>query len=407
MTDAYPDIKLDREKDVANWLNKISMETGTRFVIIIDEWDCLFRDEQKQFRIQEQYVRFLRSLFKNSDSGRFLALGYMTGILPIKQYQSESALNNYDEYTMLSPRRFAPYLGFNPEEVRGLCETWRMDFDQAMEWYDGYRIGKERICGPNSIVQAMLAGEYGSYWTNTSAFTALKTYITMNFDGLKEAVTQMIGGQHVPVKVRTFQNDMTSLQNKDNVMTLMIHLGYLGYDAQREEAFIPNREIRQYFEDTLEFTGWDDLMKTIQESEDLLQLTLQGDEEAVAAALDECHMRYAPALKYNNEAYLSCCIQLAYYAARKDYHFFQEQPAGLGFADLILLPKKNIAKPAVVIELKWNESAETAIRQILDRKYPEALKGWPGEILLVGVSYQKNGDKKHVCKITGIPPVHG
>lgn len=401
LTEAFPDVELSPDMQVADWLDVISLKKKTRFVIIIDEWDSIFRDEPNNLKAQEQYVQFLRSLFKNSNSGRFLALGYLTGILPIKRYRSESSLNNFREYTMLTPGRLAPYIGFNTREVRDLCETWHMNFDQALEWYDGYLIGHEHICAPNSIVIAMDSQEYAGYWTNTGLFTALKDYITMDLGGLRDAVTQMIGGQHVPVRVRGFQNDMTILKNRDDVLTLLIHLGYLAYDADHEEAFIPNREIRQYFEDTLEETGWDDLVQTIQESEELLQLTQAGDADAVAEALDACHTRYIHAIHYNKENSLACCIQLAYYAARKDYLILQEQPAGRGFADIIFLPKKNVTLPAMVVELKWNQSADTAISQIKNQKYPDALAGYQGEILLVGVSYQKEGPeaKQHTCRI--------
>jgi len=155
-----------------------------------------------------------------------IALCYMTGILPIKKYNTESALNNFDEYTMLDPATMAPYIGFTEEEVKPLCEKYSMDFNDIKAWYDGYefkRVGS--IYSPFSVVKCLTRQQIGNYWIDTSTAEAAKDYINMNLDGLKEDVINMSLGQRVSVDVSSFENDFVNLHNKDQVMTLLIHLG--------------------------------------------------------------------------------------------------------------------------------------------------------------------------------------
>ena len=405
---AYPDI-VDIEKDgIADALTKINDKNNSQFIIIIDEWDCFYRDDKNNTKVQERYINLLRGLFKGNSAKKFLALGYITGILPIKKYNSESALNNFYEYTMLQPGKLAQYIGFTEDEVKNLCEQYDMDYGQAMEWYDGYSFRKvHHICGPNSVVKAMLEEEYANYWSQTVAYNSLLSYISMNFDGLKEDIKIMIGGQRVKVKVRTYQNDMISFRNKHDVMTVLIHLGYLAYDSENEEAYIPNKEVRMCFEDTIEGTNWSELIETMEHSEELLRATMAGDAEEVARQIDYSHSVNTSILNYNNENALASCIMLAYYTARKEYRIIREYPTGYGFADLVFLPKEGISyedHPAMVIELKWKKDAKTAITQIKENQYCDSLKDYKGKLLLVGISYEKSKDsgetnKKHSCVI--------
>jgi hypothetical protein len=402
LDEAYSGI-IDCEKNaISDALAMINDKTGAKFVIIIDEWDCLFRDDKSDTKVQERYINLLRSLFKGNRSKKFMVLAYITGILPIKKYNSESALNNFKEYTMTSPKRLAKYIGFTENEVKALCDEYDMDYDEVMSWYDGYSFkGVPHICGPNSVVNAMLDGNCENYWSQTVAYNSLVTYITMNFDGLRDAIVEVLGGNRIKVKVRTYENDMTSFKRKDDVLTALIHLGYLAYDTETEEAYIPNKEVRMCFEDTLEDTGWDEVIKAVNNSERLLQDTIDGDEEEVAERIDECHMENTSILKYNDENSLASCITLAYYTARKDYTIIRELPSGRGFADMVFVPKPGVDKPAMIVELKWNKKAETAINQIKENKYIKSLDGYKGEVLLVGISYEKDGTeaKKHRCVI--------
>jgi hypothetical protein len=394
---------LDCERDrVASALALINDKTGAKFVIIIDEWDCLFRDEKSNTEVQDRYINLLRSLFKGNRSKKFTVLAYITGILPIKKYNSESALNNFYEYTMTSPEPLAKYIGFTDDEVKALCNEYDMDYDKVMEWYDGYSFqDAEHVCGPNSVVKAMLSHRCNNYWSQTVAYNSLATYITMNFDGLRDAIVEVLGGNRIKVRVRTYENDMTSFKRKDDVLTALIHLGYLAYDTETEEAYIPNKEVRMCFEDTLEDTGWDEVIKAINNSERLLAYTIAGKAEEVARRIDECHMENTSILNYNNENSLASCITLAYYTARKDYTIIRELPSGYGFADMVFVPKPGVDKPAMIVELKWDKEVETAIDQIKKKKYIKSLDGYKGEVLLVGISYEKDGTdaKRHICVI--------
>jgi hypothetical protein len=405
LNETFPNCLSEGDTNVPFALDKINDKTGTQFIIIIDEWDCLFRDEKSNTKIQERYVNLLRALFKGNNAKKFAALAYITGILPIKKYSSESALNNFYEYTMTSPEPLAKYIGFTEDEVKALCDKYDMDYNKVMEWYDGYSFeGAEHICGPNSVIKAMLSHKCNNYWSQTVAYNSLATYITMNFDGLRDAIVSVLAGNRIKVRIRTFENDMVSFKRKDDVLTALIHLGYLAYDTETEEAYIPNKEVRMCFEDTLEDTGWDEVIKAVDNSERLLKLTLAGAEMEVAELIDECHAENTSILKYNDENSLASCIALAYYTARKDYTIIRELPAGYGFADMVFVPKPGVEKPAMIVELKWNKKAETAIDQIKNNKYIKALDGYNGDILLVGISYEKDGAeaKKHRCVIEHI-----
>ena len=395
----YPGILTDEDQALPFALSKINDAAGARFVIIIDEWDAIFRECETDKQGQQEYVRLLRGLFKGEQSKDFVVLAYITGILPIKRYNSESALNNFREFTMLNPKGLSEYIGFTEEEVRSLCETYHMDFQETARWYDGYSFRKlKHVYNPNSVVNAMLDGEYDSYWSNTVSYGSLKEYICLNFEGLRDLVIQMFAGARCTVDINTFQNDMTSFKSRDDVLTALIHLGYLAYDADTREAYVPNEEVRAAFERAVRDTGWDPVVQAIRDSDSLLQATWNRDEDAVAEGIDKVHMGNTSILQYNNESALSCVITLAYYNAANEYTLIREMPSGKGYADIVFLPRRYSTKPALVVELKYDQSAESAVAQIKDRRYPEALREYQGNILLVGISYNKE-DKKHECTI--------
>ena len=212
---------------------------------IIDEWDVLIRDEAMNKKAQDEYINFLRGLFKGTEPTKYIQLAYMTGILPIKREKTQSALNYFDEFTMLSAGKFAPYVGFTEDEVKGLCEKFHIDYTRVKYWYDGYTLGCQHVYNPKAVVSVLQRGEFRSYWSQTSTFESIIPFINMNFDGLKNTIIEMIAGSFVNINPVTFQNDMVNLKSKDDVLTLLIHLGYLAYNPLKREAFIPNEEIRQ------------------------------------------------------------------------------------------------------------------------------------------------------------------
>lgn len=397
----YGDLFSERETILAVILGEIYAVTGRKFVFLIDEWDCVMRERQESEGLQKQYLDFLRNLLKDQP---YVALAYMTGILPVKKYGQHSALNMFWEFSMIDQSFFEEYTGFTETEVQELCERYAMDFAEAGSWYDGYQFTKYRhIYNPKSVVEAMHRRRFSNYWTSTETYDALKIYMDMDFDGLRGDIVQMLGGERIRVNTQSFQNDMRNFRIKDDVLTLLIHLGYLAYDAETEEAFIPNREIIREFENAMSVGGWQEIMRILRASERLLEDTLSGREESVAKGLERAHTEVASILTYHDENSLACAIGLAYYSARKDYRMIREMPAGDGFADIVFLPLPFCKKPAFVVELKYNKSAEAAIRQIKDRRYVQALAGYSGEILLVGIGYDKaKGSKVHQCKIEKI-----
>ena len=386
----------EQETTLATVLEHIYYATDREFIFLIDEWDCVMRERQESEELQKQYLDFLRNLLKDRE---YVALAYMTGILPVKKYGVHSALNMFAEYSMTNQKMLEEYTGFTEDEVKVLCKQYEMDFAETSSWYDGYRLRKfKHIYNPKSVVEAMQCQDFSNYWTSTETYEALKIYMDMDFDGLRADIVQMLGGEHVAVNTHSFQNDMRNFNTKDDVLTLLIHLGYLGYDSEKKEAFIPNKEIIEEFENAMSVGGWSEVMRVLKASEKLLADTLNGDVEHVAEALDKAHTEVASILTYNDENTLSCAVGLAYYSARKDYKIIRELPTGRGFADIVFLPLPHMNKPALVVELKYDKTADTAIQQIKDRQYAQALEGYSGEVLLVGINYNKE-NKSHSCMI--------
>ena len=401
LRDLYPDTIPENIVSLPEALSLINVLKKKKFVIIIDEWDVLIRDEAANQRIQEEYINFLRSLFKGNMPTRYIALAYMTGILPIKKFKTQSALNNFDEFTMLSANELAPYIGFTEEEVRNLCKEYEQDFEKVKQWYDGYQIEDCHIYNPKAVVSVMTKGKFKSYWSETGTYDAIVPLINMNFDGLKTAIVEMLSGKPVEVDVSSFQNDTRSFVNKDDVLTYLVHLGYLGYDQNTKTAFIPNEEIRQELTAATRRKKWSEMIHFQNESDELLDATLDMNAEMVAAGIEQIHMEYVSPIEYNDENSLSSVLTIAYLSSMK-YYFkpIRELPTGRGFADFVYLPKPEYARdyPALLVELKWNKNASAAIQQIKDKKYPKALEEYQGNLLLVGISYDKK-TKEHKCKI--------
>ena len=398
LNEEYGTVLKGREMGLAAAFRKIYAKTDKQFIFLIDEWDCVMRERQESETLQKQYLDFLRNLLKDQP---YIALAYMTGILPVKKYGQHSALNMFWEYSMTDQKSLEEYTGFTEEEVKGLCGRFGMDFTEASSWYDGYQFKKyEHVYNPKSVVEAMICGRFSNYWTSTETYEALKIYMDMDFDGLRSDIVRMLGGGRVKVNMWSFQNDMKNFRTKDDVLTLLIHLGYLAYDSKEEEAFIPNKEIIGEFENAMSVSGWPEIVRILKASDKLLEDTLNGDERSVAEGLDRAHTEAASILTYNDENSLACAIGLAYYSARKDYRLIRELPAGHGFADVVFLPLPSVNKPALIVELKYDRTAHTAIQQIKDRRYTQALEGYVGEVLAVGINYDRdNVNKPHSCVI--------
>ena len=387
---------LNYDKDLCLLIQEIYARTGITFVIIIDEWDCVIRNSEDK-ELVHKYLQFLHALFKSEESKAFLALAYITGILPIKKIKDESTLNNFREYTMLDSYPITEYYGFTEDEVRGLCEEYDMDFDIVKAWYNGYLIDGMHMYNPNSVSMAMKRKDFASYWKNSSSFASINTFITMNYAGLKDDIMTMLSGGIVMVETEAFQNDLSEINSKDDAITALIHLGYLGYDAERKSAYVPNYEVAKAFQMALKNGEWSEISKAISRCDELLMATIDGKTDKVAEIIELAHETYTSILTYNDENSLSCVLTMAYFTAPAYYNVIREMPAGKGFADFVFIPRSNAGfRPAMVVELKYNQSADTAIRQIKEKRYQGALAGYHDRILLVGVNYDAEGkDKKH------------
>lgn len=397
----YPGLISTEVRTAFGALSEVNLKTGERFIVIIDEWDVLIRDESARPDVQENYINFLRGMFKGSEPSKFILLAYLTGILPIKKLKTQSALNNFSQFTMLSPGPLSPYIGFTEKEVQKLCDRYQQNFGEVRRWYDGYLLGKYHVYNPNAVVNLMLNGEFQSYWSQTGTYESILPLIQMNFDGLKEDIIAMLSGAEVEVNTNTFQNDMVSFADRDDVLTLLIHLGYLAYKQPEGCTYIPNEEIRLEFRNAVRMTKWNEMIMFQRESERLLDAVLDGDEETVAAQIGKIHQEYASAIKYNDENSLSSVLTIAFLASMQ-YYFrpIREMPTGRGFADFVYIPKPEYCGnyPALVAELKWNKNAETALAQIRRKEYPSSIAEYTGKILLVGINYNRK-TKEHQCKI--------
>ena len=275
------------------------------------------------------------------------------------------------------------------------------DFEKVKKWYDGYLLDGYQVYNPKAVVSLMTKGKFRSYWSETGSYEVVVPLICMNFDGLKTAIIEMLSGAEVEVNTASFKNDPAKIQNRDDVITYLIHLGYLGYNEENGTAFVPNEEIRQELSTAVRNSHWNEMITFQQESRKLLMATLTKDEKCVAQEIEKIHNDYVSIIQYNNENSLSSVLAIAYLGSMQ-YYFkpIREMPTGYGFADLIFVPKPEYVNsyPAMVMELKWNKDAQTAVKQIKEKKYPESLLQYTGDILLVGINYDPDS-KKHECLI--------
>lgn len=391
-------VQIEENDSLPSAILKAYKATGETFVIIIDEYDVLVREKVKS-SIFESYLGFLSSLFKNNNLKEAISLAYLTGILPIVRDRIQSKMNEFDEYSMTNARRLAPFAGFTEEEVHSLCNEYNLDFAECKRWYDGYKLGKEEhIYSPKSVVTSAKDGEFDDYWTQTGSYEALKDYILMNFEGIKDDVVTMIGGGKIDVNIHSYLNTMTDFNSKDDVFTYLIHLGYLAYDRSIKQCYIPNVEVRsQWILSIRNSPDYTKIMELVNDSKNLLQHTLEGDAEYVAKSLTAAHTRATNPLTYNNEASFQSAIGLAYFYATSQYTIIKELPTGKGYADVAFIPfVPNI--PAIIVELKNNKTALGAIEQIKERKYDEVLCHYRGNMLFVGINYDQE-TKQHQCAI--------
>ena len=412
----FNSVDIEENATLPDALMNIYSETKEQFIILLDEYDVLVREKcpKEEF---EEYLSFLNGMFKNADLQPAIALAYVTGILPIVRDKIQSKLNNFDEYTMTGARQLTEFAGFTESEVKELCTKYKLDFEECKRWYNGYEMTtfnedfmpcNMSLYSPRSLVCAIQNHRFGDYWTKTSSYEALSNYINVNYEGIKDDIARMMGGAKVKVDVLTYLNTMTDFKSKDDVFTYLIHLGYLAYDIEKESCYIPNSEVRNEWVVALKNTqGYETIVEMLKTSDDLLEATLEMDEKAVEEALDKAHSLTMNNMTYNKENCFQSAIILAYYTARADYTIITELPGGKGYADVVFIPYR-CEKPALIIELKNSAKAadQTALEQIKNKKYFDALESYKGNMLLIGVSYNPD-TKEHSCKIEEMSKTSG
>ena len=397
IADAFPNVRLEEDDSLAQSILRVYSATGETFVILMDEYDVLVR-EQVNPDLFAEYLSFMNGLFKSDTLRPAISLAYLTGILPVVRDKVQSKLNNFEEYTILDAEDMAEFVGFTGEEVKSLCNANGIDFDECRLWYDGYRQHGFEIYNPESVVKSLRKKVFGSYWGQTSTYEAITDRIRQNFAGTREAVIRMLAGEEVDVNVTRFMNTMTSFHTKDDLLTYLIHLGYLAYNFEEGTCRIPNKEVRQEWFNAIETEDeYAVTTQIIQSSKELLSETWVGNGEAVAKALDISHIHVTSNRSYNNEDALQSAIYLAYIYALNRYSVIKEMTTGKGFADVVFVPYKE-NDPAMIIELKRNGCAESALLQIREKRYFDSLSHYQGRILFVGINYDEK-NKTHSCLI--------
>lgn len=393
----FGQVELEPEDSLAQCIQRVYAATGETFIIIMDEYDVFVREKVSE-GLFDEFLTFLNSLFKSATLRPAISLAYLTGILPIVRDQIQSKLNNFEEYTVLNARSLVGYIGFTAEEVKNLCSEYGMNYEECKNWYDGYSQRGLEIYNPQSVVKCMLESFYDNYWGKTSTYKVISDYISKNFEGTKEAVIRMLAGENVDVNVTGYLNTMDSFHTKDDVFTYLLHVGYLAYDREKRTCRIPNREIRQeWFNAIAAEEDYKETDRIIKMSKELLEETLRGNAKVVEAALDKSHIHVTSNRSYNNEDALQSAIYLAYIYALNHYVCVKEMTAGKGFADVVYIPIKN-DRPALIVELKRNDSKESAIDQIRDKRYFECLSNYRGRLLFVGINYDQK-KKNHTAWI--------
>ena len=388
-------------------LGSIVEHDGAQYIAVIDEWDAPIRDAGATNERKHDYLEFLRGFFKNTAiTNKVFAAAYITGILPIKKDGSQSAISEFREYSILAPKQFAPYIGFTEEEVRELCDRKGLDFREMKRWYDGYRLpGAGEIYNSNSVMMAASYRSYESYWQNSSAADSLIQYLNMDFDGLGQDVDDLLRGQAITVNTTTFRNDMSELYSRDDVITLLIHFGYLVYDHEDGSAHVPNLEIRREYEGAIRRITHIETMRRVKESDELFAATEDMDAATVARIIQGVHDRECSPRHYNLEDSLRSVIKLAYYTYRDYYLKLEEVGGGKGYADMVFIPRKAARRSILIIELKRDDTPENAVRQIRDRGYATPYEEMDIDILLIGITYDsKDPAKPHRCVIEEYMP---
>ena len=397
LNEAFPNVLKEMDNTISKAIIRINSKLNERFIFLIDEWDVIYREQEYNTKLCDEYTELLRNLFKSSNVSSCIDLVYMTGILPIRRYSTQSTLNMFTEYDMINPRELDSFIGFTEDEVKDLCKKYNRDFNKISQWYNGYKLGNVSIYNPKSVVEAVLSGEYGDYWTKTSAIEAVTNYMNYDHGALKGIITKMLSGDKVSVNVSRFSNDLTKVNSSDSALTILIHLDYLAYDKKLKVCYIPNYEIKKEFERALKKLNWKEIYNPISNSKKLYEETLKGNVEFINTTLDQNHLELAGPFNKNKEDILGVIVEISYYNAKQFYNIKKEDTSILGRSDLSFIPYDNCHIP-LIVELKVNSTPDEVIAQIKEKSYFNSLGNYHGKVLLLGISYDEK-TLKHNSKV--------
>ena len=395
------------KKNLSSALNEICNHTKEQFILIMDEWDLICRDYRNEPELLEKFIEVMRGLFKSDKGQACFALAYLTGILPIKKYNSQSALNVFKEYNMLRPVPYEEYFGFTEEEIAEIVKLpqCKISHKELKEWYEGYKLNGKDIYNPNSVVSSISDGICQSYWSGTSSNEEVVNLINMNFDGIKDDIIHLIEGSTIQFSCTTFQNDMVSIKTKDDIFSLLVCLGYLGCvddGGDYRLAYVPNKEIRTALSSIVKSQPWFNSIPIIERSQSLFEAITTLDANKIANIITEIHNSpNVSLLTYNREeSMVFCLISGLMWQTEREYEVFRELQSGKGSADLIYVPKRNMHLPILLIEFKYGQNAEDAIKQIKEKEYFSRYRDgdYPNDVLLIGINYNPK-TKEHQCLI--------
>ena len=391
--EAYPYIKEKNYFTIGDML----MNTNEKFIFIFDEWDYIFTNNLFEEN-QNNFLEFLRNLLKDAP---YVALAYMTGVLQIKKYSTGSALNMFDEYTMLNDSVYGEYFGFTEEETKALCSRQKkIKFDEINEWYNGYRNEEnEKIYNPRSVVKALQNGKCISYWTNTGAMDEVREYLKYNTHDVRDDVIKMISGEEIDILIdEEFRAGQRAPKTKEEIYSAMIILGFLSYHDGYLK--IPNKELMREFEKAIGDKSFGYVSEIIKNSRKMLESTLKYDTDTIVNILHDIHNSEIPILQYNDENSLSCVVTLAYLSARDTYRIEREEKCGKGYADFTFHPRRKNDMP-FILELKKDAAVEEAMKQIKEKEYFKKFIKEYESVLGVAICYDSK-TKEHMCKIEKI-----
>jgi len=391
-------------------LQNLYNEREEKFILIIDEWDHIISSKKFTYKDRNRYISFLQYLIKDRP---YIAFTYMTGILPIAKQLSQSTLNCFNEYFIIKDKEYYKYFGFTSKEVRSLCENNKViTYKKLKNWYNGYKGPKgKKIFNTWSVCQALQKNTICNYWTNVGRFDELIKIINFNINGVKDDILELIRGKKLLINIRKYgaEDKQKELEKKNEeksedtkkkeLYSEMVTYGFLTY--YRGKISIPNKELLEKFKELLREQK--DNMKyyydMIENSDKMIKATLNKDTNKMCEILENSHMEKIVPTDKMDHGNLKRIIDFVYFNIRMKYEHREEINVGKGTADFIFKPKKK-NETVIIIELKVDDSANAAIKQIHDKKYYHNLKkkGYTGNVLLIGLSY-RNNSKTYRCKV--------